>query len=215
MQVSETSHLKNMSLINEYENINWPNNDLVMGIDEAGRGPLCGPLVVACAVLPIGYKNEDINDSKKISEKKRNELFKVIIKDALYFDFRIVSPSRIDELNIYAATKEAMADLAKTYEVKQVLTDAMKIEDNPKVIPIIKGDAKSISIAAASILAKVLRDHIMWGYDHLYPEYELIKHKGYPTKRHLEIIDDIGIFDIYRMSYKPCQNKKRNLSIIR
>jgi len=197
-----------MSLLNEYENLNWPNNHLVMGIDEAGRGPLCGPLVVACCVLPINYQNDLINDSKKLTEKKRNELFKVIIKDAIYFKVKIVSPKEIDELNIYAATKKAMEQLSLSYEVNQVLTDAMKIEDNPKVIPIIKGDAKSISIAAASIIAKVVRDHIMWGYDHLYPEYEYIKHKGYPTKRHIELIDKYGIFDIYRMSYKPCKDKK-------
>ena len=197
-----------MTLLNEFENLNWANNDLVMGIDEAGRGPLCGPLVVACCVLPINYQNDLINDSKKLSAKKREKLFKVIIKDAIYYDFCIVSPKQIDELNIYAATKIAMETLANKYPVKQVLTDAMKIEDNPKVVPIIKGDSKSISIAAASILAKVLRDHIMWGYDHLYPEYEFIKHKGYGTKRHLELMEQYGIFDIYRMSYKPCQDKK-------
>lgn len=203
-----------MSLINEYENLSWPNNELVMGIDEAGRGPLCGPLVVACVVFPLNYQNELINDSKQLTAKKREKLFKIIIKDALYFDFRIVSPKTIDELNIYAATKKAMEELANTYDVKLVLTDAMKIEDNPKVIPIIKGDSKSISIAAASILAKVLRDHIMWGYDHLYPEYEYLKHKGYPTKRHLELMEECGIFDIYRMTYKPCFNKKmRNKKI--
>lgn len=197
-----------MALLNEYEKLNWPNNDLVMGIDEAGRGPLCGPLVVASCVLPINYHNDLINDSKKLTAKKRKELFLTIIKDALYFEFKIVSPKTIDELNIYAATKKAMSELAKGYDVKMVLTDAMKIEDNPKVVPIIKGDAKSISIAAASILAKVLRDHIMWGYDHLHPEYEYIKHKGYPTKKHIELMEEYGIFDIYRMSYKPCQNKK-------
>ena len=197
-----------MSLINEYEKISWPNNKLVMGIDEAGRGPLCGPLVVACCVLPINYENELINDSKKLTEKKREELFKTIIKDAVYFSFKIVSPKEIDELNIYAATKKAMMELSYTYEVDKVLTDAMKIEENPKVIPIIKGDAKSISIAAASILAKVLRDHIMWGYDHLHPEYEYIKHKGYPTKRHIELMEEYGVFDIYRMSYRPCNGKK-------
>ena len=197
-----------MALINEYEKMNWPKGQLVMGIDEAGRGPLCGPLVVACCVLPLNYENDLINDSKKLTEKRRDELFKVIIKDALFYDFRIVSPKEIDELNIYAATRKAMASLAGSYEVSQVLTDAMKIEENPKVVPIIKGDAKSISIAAASILAKVLRDHIMLGYDHLYPEYEYKKHKGYPTKRHIELMEEYGIFDIYRMSYKPCQDKK-------
>ncbi len=197
-----------MSLLNEYENKNWANNDLVMGIDEAGRGPLCGPLVVACCVLPVGYQNELINDSKKLSEKKRESLFEIIKKDALYYNVEIVSPQQIDELNIYAATKKAMSKLAGSFNVKQVLTDAMPIEDNDKVIPIIKGDAKSISIASASIIAKVTRDHIMYELDKKYPEYEYRKHKGYPTKRHIELMNEYGVFDIYRMSYGPCKNVK-------
>lgn len=197
-----------MSLLNEYENICWPNNKLVMGIDEAGRGPLCGPLVVACCVLPIGYKNDMINDSKKLSEKKRDLLFDQIKKDALFYDVKIVSPKEIDELNIYVATKKAMTSLALEKDVEYVLTDAMPIEDNPKVIPIIKGDGKSISIASASIIAKVTRDRIMYELDKQYPEYEYRKHKGYPTKRHIELMEEYGIFDIYRMSYKPCFDKK-------
>ncbi len=197
-----------MSLLNEYENKCWPNNKLVMGIDEAGRGPLCGPLVVGCCVLPVNYQNELINDSKKLTEKKRELLYKQIIKDALFYDVKIVSPKEIDELNIYAATKKAMFELAQEKEVELVLTDAMPIEDNNKVIPIIKGDSKSISIAAASIIAKVTRDHIMYELDEKYPEYEYRKHKGYPTKRHLELMEEYGIFDIYRLSYKPCFNKK-------
>ena len=197
-----------MSLLNEYENICWPNNKLVMGIDEAGRGPLCGPLVVACCVLPIGYENDVINDSKKLSEKKRDLLFDQIKKDALFYDVKIVSPKEIDELNIYAATKKAMTSLALEKDVEYVLTDAMPIEDNPKVIPIIKGDGKSISIASASIIAKVTRDRIMYELDKQYPEYEYRKHKGYPTKRHIELMEEYGIFDIYRMSYKPCFDKK-------
>ena len=197
-----------MSLLNEYENICWPNNKLVMGIDEAGRGPLCGPLVVACCVLPIGYENDMINDSKKLSEKKRELLFEQIKKDALFYDVKIVSPKEIDELNIYAATKKAMTSLALEKDVEYVLTDAMPIEDNPKVIPIIKGDGKSISIASASIIAKVTRDRIMYELDKQYPEYEYRKHKGYPTKRHIELMEEYGIFDIYRMSYKPCFDKK-------
>ena len=197
-----------MSLLNEYENICWPNNKLVMGIDEAGRGPLCGPLVVACCVLPIGYENDVINDSKKLSEKKRELLFEQIKKDALFYDVKIVSPKEIDELNIYAATKKAMTSLALEKDVEYVLTDAMPIEDNPKVIPIIKGDGKSISIASASIIAKVTRDRIMYELDKQYPEYEYRKHKGYPTKRHIELMEEYGVFDIYRMSYKPCFDKK-------
>ncbi len=201
-------HLKNMSLLNEYENKCWPNGELIMGIDEAGRGPLCGPLVVACCMLPLNYQNDMINDSKKLCEKKRELLFDQIKKDALFYDVKIVSPKEIDELNIYAATKKAMSELALEKDVKYVLTDAMPIEDNKKVIPIIKGDAKSISIAAASIIAKVTRDHIMYELDKKYPEYEYRKHKGYPTKRHIELMEEYGIFDIYRMSYKPCFNKK-------
>ena len=197
-----------MSLLNEYENKCWPNNKLVMGIDEAGRGPLCGPLVVGCCVLPIGYNNDLINDSKKLSEKKREALFEIIKKDALFYQIEIVSPKEIDELNIYAATKKAMSKLALSYDTSLVLTDAMPIEGNDKVIPIIKGDAKSISIAAASILAKVTRDHIMYEIDKQYPEYEYRKHKGYPTKRHIELMNEYGVFDIYRMSYGPCKNAK-------
>ncbi len=196
-----------MSLLNEYENKCWPNNKLIMGIDEAGRGPLCGPLVVACCVLPIGYQNDMINDSKKLSEKKRELLFDQIKQDALFYDVKIVSPKEIDELNIYAATKKAMSKLALEKDVEYVLTDAMPL-DNKKVVPIIKGDAKSISIAAASIIAKVTRDRIMYELDAKYPEYEYRKHKGYPTKRHIELMEEYGIFDIYRMSYKPCFDKK-------
>lgn len=195
-------------LENKFENTYWKDNAYVMGIDEAGRGPLCGPLVVASCILPINYVNEKINDSKKLSDKKRHQLFFEIIRDAKYYEFEIVSPQEIDELNIYAATKKAMDKLKNSTNIQAItLTDAMKLEDD-NVIPIIKGDAKSISIAAASILAKVLRDHIMEIYHLYYPEYELIKHKGYPTKRHLELIDQYGIKDFYRLSYGPCKNIK-------
>lgn len=200
-----------MPLENEYEKIAWSNNQVVMGIDEAGRGPLCGPLTVAACVLPLGYENDLINDSKKLSEKKREKLYDVIIKDALWYEVKIISPKKIDELNILEATRWGMNTLSYEYDVFKVLTDAVKI-DNPKNIPIIKGDAKSISIAAASILAKVTRDRIMKEYDLLYPEYEYAKHKGYPTKRHLELMNEYGVFDIYRFSYSPVKNcpKKRN-----
>lgn len=200
-----------MPLENEYEKIAWSNNQVVMGIDEAGRGPLCGPLTVAACVLPLGYENDLINDSKKLSEKKREKLYDVIIKDALWYEVKIISPKKIDELNILEATRWGMNTLSYEYDVFKVLTDAVKI-DNHKNIPIIKGDAKSISIAAASILAKVTRDRIMKEYDLLYPEYEYAKHKGYPTKRHLELMNEYGVFDIYRFSYSPVKNcpKKRN-----
>ena len=198
-------------MLNEYEKIYWNNKQYVMGIDEAGRGPLCGPLVVASCILPIDYENEEINDSKQLSEKKRQKLFKQIINDAYYYEFKIVSPKQIDELDIYHATKKAMDDLKNNCSIQAVtLTDAMPIDDE-KVIDIIKGDAKSISIAAASILAKVLRDHIMYGYDVLYPEYGYKDHKGYGTKRHLENMDRYGLNKLYRMSYRPCQIRQIKL----
>lgn len=199
-----------MPLENEYEKIAWNSNELVMGIDEAGRGPLCGPLVVGSCVLPAGYENEFINDSKKLSEKKRKQLFDIIKKDALYWNVKIVEPGIIDEMNILEATRSAMQELSGEYKVSKVLTDAVKIP-NQLNIPIIKGDAKSISIAAASILAKVTRDNIMEELDKKYPEYEFKKHKGYPTKRHIELMNEYGVFDIYRFSYSPVKNcpKKR------
>lgn len=197
-----------MPLENEYEKIAWSNNELVMGIDEAGRGPLCGPLTVGACVLPLNYENDLINDSKKLSEKKRKNLYEIIIKDALWYDVKIINPKTIDELNILEATRSGMLELAQEYSVSKVLTDAVKL-NTLNNIPIIKGDAKSISIAAASILAKVTRDRIMMEYDKLYPEYEYGKHKGYPTKRHLELMNEYGVFDIYRFSYSPVKNCKK------
>lgn len=198
-------------LENKYEKMYWPNGQYVMGIDEAGRGPLCGPLVVASCILPINYENEAINDSKQLSEKKRNELFKQIIKDAYYYEFKIVEPKEIDRLDIYHATQKAMKELSESsIEHIVTLTDAMPI-NNESVIDMVKGDAKSINIAAASILAKVLRDHIMMGYDILYPEYGYKKHKGYGTKMHLEMMDKYGLNKLYRMSYRPCQVREIKL----
>ena len=194
-------------LENKYEKEYWANDQYVMGIDEAGRGPLCGPLVVACCVLPINYKNDEINDSKKLTERKRNELFKVIVKDAHYFSFKIVEPSEIDKLNIYAATKKAMDELSKSCKIHSLtLTDAMPLQ-RYDVVDMVKGDAKSISIAAASILAKVVRDHIMDGYHVLLPQYEYNKNKGYPTKKHIELMDEYGLNHLYRMTYKPCKDR--------
>lgn len=198
-------------LENKYEKLYWSKNELVMGIDEAGRGPLCGPEVVACCILPINYENEDINDSKKLTEKKRDKLFKQIINDAIYYKFKIVEPAEIDKYDIYHATKISMDYLSKSTAIHAItLTDAMPL-DKDNVIDMVKGDAKSINIAAASILAKVLRDHIMSGYNVLYPEYEYSKHKGYGTKRHLELMDKYGLNKLYRMSYRPCRIREIKL----
>ncbi len=191
---------------NEYEHQYWNVEQLLIGIDEAGRGPLAGPLVVAGVIFEKGYENPLIYDSKGISEKKREELFKVIIQDAKEYKIEIVTPKQIDEENIYRATQHAMNRIATALHADIVLTDAMPLPNQEKiVIDLIKGDQKSISIAAASILAKVVRDHIMFGYDILYPNYGFKKHKGYPTKQHIEALDTYGVLDIHRRSYGPVQ----------
>lgn len=177
----------------------------IVGIDEAGRGPIAGPLVVAAVQFEKGYTHPSIYDSKKLSEKKRNELFHVIINDAKEYHILIIEPKVIDELNIYRATQKAMEDLVKMFQkVDGVLTDAMPLRNCPcDFEAIVKGDQKSVSIAAASILAKVTRDHIMAGYDLLYPAYGFKKHKGYPTKAHLEALEKEGVLPIHRFSYGP------------
>ena len=198
-------------LENSYEKKYWPLDKYVMGIDEAGRGPLCGPLVVACCILPLNYDNELINDSKQLTARKRERLFPIIIRDAIYYRFRIVEPPEIDKYDIYHATQRAMDELSRSTDIHDItLTDAMPLKRDD-VIDMIKGDARSINIAAASILAKVLRDHIMMGYDVLYPQYEYAKHKGYGTKRHLELMDQYGLNKLYRMSYRPCQIREIKL----
>lgn len=177
---------------------------LIAGCDEAGRGPLCGPVVAAAVILPENYVLEGLTDSKKLSEKQREKFYPIIMKDAISVGVSVVDNNKIDEINILEASRFGMNDAVSKLNVKPeyILTDAMDLRcDN--CLPIIKGDQKSISIAAASVIAKVTRDHIMYELDKKYPEYELAKHKGYPTKRHFEIIDKYGIVDIYRKSFKP------------
>ena len=192
--------------MNKYEINLWNQGfEDIIGIDEAGRGPIAGPLVVAAVCFPKGYSHDEIYDSKKLSEKKRNQLFKEIIRDAKEYHIIIIEPKQIDEENIYRATQNAMSNLVHMFQnVDGVLSDAMPLPTIKKeVIPIVKGDQKSVSIAAASILAKVTRDHIMYGYDHLYPKYGFAKHKGYPTKMHLEALETFGVLPIHRKSYGP------------
>lgn len=200
---------------NEVENQYWGINKTILGIDEAGRGPLAGPLVVAGVILPIGYKNELIYDSKGLSEKKREELFKIIIRDATDYKVKIIEPKQIDIENIYRATQNAMNAITDEMNADVTCTDAMPLPlQKGEVISLIKGDQKSISIAAASIIAKVIRDHIMLGYDLLYPEYGFKKHKGYPTKQHIDALEKYGYLKIHRQSYGPVQkSKQRQLSL--
>lgn len=189
----------------------------IVGVDEAGRGPLCGPVVAACCILPRDYKNEHINDSKKLSEKKREIAYKEIIENALDYGIGIVDAKRIDEINIYEATKEAMhiaiSKLKIPYDL--ILTDAMKLQNEKvEVIPLIKGDAKCECIAAASIIAKVTRDHILNEYDEKYPQYGFKSHKGYGTKKHIEAIKQYGIIkDFHRESYEPIKSLIKNKQI--
>jgi ribonuclease HII len=189
--------------MNTFEQPFWNEDEFVIGIDEAGRGPLAGPLVVAGVVLPIGYSHPMINDSKQLSEKKRKELFSVIMKDACEVMIVIVDETTIDRENIYQATKQAMTIIAQRSIAEAVLSDAMPLSLNKNVVSIIKGDSKSISIAAASIIAKVIRDTKMKHLDKFYPEYGFAKHKGYGTKVHLDAIRTYGITPIHRKSFAP------------
>ena len=176
----------------------------ICGIDEAGRGPLAGPVAAGAAILPKDCQILYLNDSKKLSESRREELFLEIKETAIAWSVGIVGPERIDEINILQATYEAMRQaIAKLDPAPQILlNDAVTI---PQVaipqVPIIKGDAKSVSIAAASILAKVTRDHMMEEYDKEYPEYGFAKHKGYGTAAHIAALKEFGPTPIHRRTF--------------
>ena len=195
--------LERLSLMREverqYEDCAW-----ICGIDEAGRGPLAGPVAAGAAILPKDCQILYLNDSKKLSESRREELFLEIQEKAIAWSVGIVGPERIDEINILQATYEAMRQaIAKLDPAPQVLlNDAVTIPGMmiPQV-PIIKGDAKSVSIAAASILAKVTRDHMMEEYDKEYPEYGFAKHKGYGTPAHIAAIKEFGPTPIHRRTF--------------
>ena len=177
----------------------------IAGVDEVGRGPLCGPVVTCACILPDNYSLPGLTDSKKLSEKKREELYEILIKDCIY-SIGIKDEKRIDEINIREATIEAMYEAINNLSVKPdyVLIDAM---DLPKLDmeynAMIKGDFKSASISAASIIAKVTRDRMMIELDKKYPEYGYRKHKGYPTKDHIEAVKKYGVKDFYRMTFAP------------
>ncbi|NBK97533.1 MAG: ribonuclease HII [Erysipelotrichia bacterium] len=199
-----------MKCENEFEKQFWQQHkQCVIGLDEAGRGPIAGPLVVAGVVFPQGYEHETIYDSKKISEKKREELFTVIQKEALYYAIEIIDEKTIDEYNIYRATQMIMEKIVKDCPIcDAVLSDAMPLPavDLP-MQSLVKGDQKSVSIAAASILAKVTRDRIMVSLDEKYPQYHFKQHKGYPTKQHLQALNIYGVLPIHRKSYGPVKKK--------
>ena len=181
---------------------------LIAGVDEAGRGPLAGPVFAAAVIFPPDYQNEEINDSKKLSEKKREALFLEIKEHALAYGIASVSAEEIDAINIYEATKVAMKKALDQLEIdyQLIITDAMKLDCKKPVIALIKGDAQCLNVAAASILAKVSRDHYMDELDRRYPEYGFAHHKGYGTKEHMDAIAKFGpIEGVHRKSFKPIQ----------
>lgn len=191
----------------QYERELWNNNiNYIGGVDEVGRGPLIGPVVTACVILPKDFYLEGLTDSKKLSEKKRDIFYDYIMDHALAVSVGMMDEKVIDKVNIYEATKLAMYQAIENCKIKpeHVLIDAMKLEklEIPST-SIIKGDAKSISIAAASVIAKVTRDRMMIELDEKYPMYGFKKHKGYPTKKHIEAILKYGLIDGYRKTYKP------------
>ena len=200
-----------------YENLYGENGlKTVCGVDEAGRGPLAGSVYAAAVILPQGKIIEGVNDSKKLSEKKRDKFYEIIKKDALAIGIGECTEKEIDELNIYEATKVAMKraieDARKQINIEHVLIDAMPLDIDIPTTSIIKGDAKSITIAAASVIAKVTRDKMMYELDKKYPMYDLAKNKGYPTKKHLSAIEEYGITEYHRLSYGPVKKFKNKIN---
>lgn len=194
--------------IYEYENKYWSQNkNYILGLDEAGRGCWAGPLVVAGCILPKGFKNDEINDSKKLSAKKRERLFDVIIKSAVAYSIKFISAADVDKFNPKQASINGMYEVYNDIKPipNVVLIDAEKIPNiKVKTESIIKGDAKSISIAAASILAKVARDRYMISIAYKYPEYDFNLNKGYGTIKHLKALRKYGaIKNFHRFSYRP------------
>ena len=189
---------------------------LIAGVDEAGRGPLAGPLVIAAVVMPQEFFISGLNDSKQISASKRDKLYDEILQKALSVSVNIVSISNIDELNIYRATQQGMAEVLLHLDKQPdvALIDAMPVEAGDiKTVSLVHGDALSASIAAASIIAKVTRDRIMEKLDVLYPAYKFANNKGYGSKDHMQAIDQDGVTEWHRRSYEPV--KSLNLEAVK
>ena len=181
---------------------------LIAGVDEVGRGPLVGPVVAACVILPEEFSLEGLTDSKKLSEKKREYFYDEIMRQAISIGIGIISEKKIDEVNIYEATKLAMKEAISNCSVRpeHILIDAMPLSLDIPTTSIIKGDFKSITISAASVIAKVTRDRMLDELDKKYPMYDFKDNKGYPTKKHLEAIEEYGIIPEHRRSYGPVRD---------
>ena len=187
----------------QYEhNLQQQGLNLIAGIDEAGRGPLAGPVVVAGVIMPLDDIIEGINDSKKLSEKKRDKLFEQIMQKAIDVQVAVLDSNLIDEINILNATKQGMLQCINGFaNVDHVLIDAVKLNTPVPTTSIIHGDALSYSIAAASIVAKVTRDRMMLDYANQYPQYNFAKHKGYGTKEHITLLKQYGPCPIHRKTF--------------
>lgn len=196
---------------NKYYNLGY---DYIIGLDEAGRGPMAGEIVVAGVIFDEGFYDERINDSKALSHKKRLELYDLVIENAIAYHIEIISVEDVDKLNVYQASKIGMLNCVECLykENSFILTDAMPLGDDFKHESIIKGDSLSMSIAGASIIAKVTRDNLMVEYSKVYPEYGFEKHKGYCTKLHKEAIVEYGITPIHRKTFKPVMDLLEILS---
>jgi len=192
----------------DYEKKYWEKGLIVAGVDEVGRGPLAGPVVAAAVILPPFTKPFIIGDSKKLSQKEREEAFEEIKRRAIAIGTAVVDSVVIDRINILRATKLAMKraleDLKHPYDI--AITDFVKLE-GINCDPIVKGDEKSLSCACASIVAKVLRDKIMEVYHEIYPEFEFHSNKGYPSPKHLELIKKGKLTEIHRLSFSPLKKK--------
>lgn len=183
---------------------------LIAGVDEVGRGPLVGPVVASAVILPVNYELDGLTDSKKLSEKKRDYYYNIIKRDAIAIGIGVIDNRVIDEINIYEATKEAMKDAIRKLEPRPeyILIDAMPLDIGIPTKSIIKGDFLSVTISAASVIAKVTRDHMLYEMDKEYPMYDLKNNKGYGTKKHLEAIKQYGICKYHRLSYKPVYDNR-------
>ncbi|MFD3445482.1 ribonuclease HII [Microbacteriaceae bacterium 4G12] len=202
----EREHFKRMS---QYEaDLRLQGMELIAGVDEVGRGPLAGPVVAAAVILPSDFYLAGLNDSKKLSEAKREQFYSVIQEQALAIGVGIVSVSDIDELNIYQATKRAMTAAIVDLQVapEHLLIDAMELPLSIPQTSLIKGDARSISIAAASVIAKVTRDHMMKDLGEKHPQYGFEKHMGYGTKEHIAAIQTYGILPEHRKTFEPIKS---------
>ena len=197
------------------EELNLKGYRFICGCDEAGRGPMAGPLVASGVILPIGYKLDYLDDSKKLTPKKRDQLFDIIKKDAIAYEIESISVEDVDKYNVYDASKIAMTRcVEKLKQTDYVLTDCMPLDIDLPVLSLIKGDSKSASIAAASILAKVTRDRYMEKLDEEYPQYNWAKNAGYLTKEHLNAIDKYGLCKYHRPSFlRKHFEKQKQLSL--